>query len=129
MMGGPKYARFAAGSSDDETFKAAVIDLKSIYYTTYSSPVAEFKAHCRFSAVSPIFTVAEDVVAWVDADGRSKAAEANQQANQQANHFAMSVLGLSSAVFGPVLITGVDANGDLADLSEAWIAKIKSTHA
>ncbi len=124
-MGGPEYARFAVGSCDDETFKAAVIDLKSIYYTTHSSPVADFKVFHRIETVQPIFIVAEDVVAWVDADGRSKAAEANQQAN----HFAMSVLGLSSAVFGPVLITGVDANGDLADLSEAWIAKIKSTHA
>lgn len=123
-MGEPEYARFAMGSPD-ETFKAAVIDLKSIYYTTHSSPVAEFMVHHRFGTVEPIFPDAEDIGACVDADGRSKAAEANQQAN----HFAMSVLGLSSAVFGPVLVTGVDANGDLADLSEAWIAKIKSTHA
>ena len=50
--------------------------------------------------------------AWVDADGRDKAA----QTNQQANHFAMSVLGLSSAVFGPVLLTGIDLHAMLVDL-------------
>jgi hypothetical protein len=124
MMGEPEYARFAWGSPE-MSFKAAVMDPKSIHYTSYSSPAAEFKVLNRLDAVEPIFTVAEDVVAWVDADGRDKAA----QTNQQANHFAMSVLGLPYAIFGPVLLTGVDANGDIADLSEAWIAKIKSTHA
>lgn len=123
-MDAPEYSPLAMGSPD-ESFKAVVIDLKSFYHVIHCSPVVKFKFQHRIRKVQPAFPDAEDIVVWVDADGRHKA----DQANQQANHFAMSVLGLSSIVFGPVLVTGVDEYDNIANLSESWIDKIKTKHA
>ena len=83
-------------------------------------PVPWFMFVNEFPLLKPVSLPDKSIVAWVD--GRKEAENA-----ETVNSFAMSILGLSTAVHGAVLITGVDESDrmrDMVDLPEEWIAKI-----
>ena len=91
-----------------------------------SNPVGWFMFVYELPVVKKVDPPDESIVAWVDA--RKKPANA-----ETVNCFAASVLGLSTAVHGAVLITGAGKSGrmvdDMLDLPETWVAKIKSARA
>ena len=83
-------------------------------------PVPWFMFVNELPLLKRVFPPDKSIVAWVDARKEAENAE-------NVNSFAMSILGLSTAVHGPVLITGASETGRMVDmlgLPEAWIAKI-----